>query len=220
MHKILTCKVNGKKVWKNRIQSQTYFIHLLEEAFGTEITTHTLGFYPNKIYFGTSLTSDPDYTQKMRSTWEKIKKALEKLDWDVYAPFSKTDPHSKMPDKLNSYEIRDLDHIQVLTAEVALFDLNRPSHGVGQEIEMGAFMPKIGFAQSKLSRMIKGMPGFVIINYQDEKELIQTLKQIFSRKTYRSQPFYLEKCSKHAAKSVFKGKICLNCEYEKNSHTI
>lgn len=220
MHKILNCKVNGKRVWKNRIQSQTQFIHLLEEAFGTEITTHTFGFYPNKIYFGTSLTSDPAYTQKMKPVWWKIKKNLEKLGWEVYAPFDKTDPHAKVPDTLNSYEIRDLDHIQVLTAEVALYDLNRPSHGVGQEIEMGVFMPKIGFSQARLSRMTKGMPGFILVNYENEKELERVLSQIFKRKSYRTEPLYLKKCEKHAAKSVYKGKICLSCEFEKYLHSV
>lgn len=118
---ILSTKVNGKHVWKKRVQNQTQFIHLLEENFGTEITTESFGFYPNKIYFGISLTSDPQCTQKMKPVWMKIKKILEKIGWSVYTPFTQSNPHAKVPDGFNSYQIRDLDHIQVLTAEDRLF---------------------------------------------------------------------------------------------------
>lgn len=209
---ILNLKVDGKAVWKKRMQSQTQFIHLLEDVFGTEITKQSFGFYPGRIYFATPLTSDLQYTQKMRPTWLKILRMLERLGWDVYAPFAKTDPHSKIPDNLDSYQIRDLDHIKVLTAEVALFDLNRPSHGVGQEIEMSVFMPAVGFSQEKVSRMTKGMPGFLPINYQNKKELLKILELLFKRRNYKKEPLYLAKCSKHNAQSVFKGKICLNCQ--------
>lgn len=218
LKKILSTKINGKPVWKQRIKNQTQFIHLLEDAFGTEITTQTFGFYPNKVYFGTSLTAGPEYTQKMMPTWLKIKKMLEKIGWEVYAPFLKTDPHSKIPDGYNSYQIRDMDHIQVLTAEVGLFDLNRPSHGVGQEIEMSMFMPTIGFSQQKLSRMTKGMPGSIIVNYEDEEALIKILKQIFERKNFRKEPFYLGECE-HPTPGVFKGSECMNCLFKNNLHT-
>lgn len=80
-------------------------------------------------------------------------------------------------DNLDSAQIRDLDHINVLKAEVALIDLNRPAHGVGQEIEVGLFMPKIGFSQARVTRLAKGMPGMMILNYKDEKELIFLLPQ-------------------------------------------
>lgn len=160
LKKILHLKIDGKAIWKKRIQNQTQFIHLLEDIFGTEITTRSFGFYPNKIYFGTPLTSDSLYTKKTRALWLKLKKTIEKLNWKVYAPFGKTDPHAKTPDNLDSYQIRDLDHVQVLTAEVAFFDLNRPSHGIGQEIEMSFSIPKIGFSKEKVSRLVKGMPGF------------------------------------------------------------
>lgn len=218
LKEILRLKVNGKAVWKKRIQNQTQFIHLLEDSFGTDITTQSFGFYPNQVYFGTPLTSDPAYTKKAKSLWSKIKKMIEKIGWDVYAPFDRTDPHSKTPDNLNSYEIRDLDHVKVLTAEVSLFDLNRPSHGVGQEIEMGIFMPTIGFSKERVSRMTKGMPGFLTINYKNEKELLTMLKMIFQRPNYKKEPFYLNKCPNHPTQSVFKGENCLNCKFSDYLH--
>lgn len=218
---IFDVKVNGKAVWKDRIQYQVQYLHMLEDVFQSEISKDSFGFYPDKIYFGTSLTSDPIYTQKMKPVWAKIIKAIEKeAQWKVYAPFTKTDPHSKVPDGLTSYQIRDLDHIQVLTAEVSLFDLNRPSHGVGQEIELATWMPKIGFANTKVSRMTKGMPGFLILNYANEKELIHFLKKVFERSNYKKEPFYLDKCSHHPTKSIFKGSICLQCEFKTFTHAV
>lgn len=217
---ILKASINGKAVFKKRIRSQTQYIHLLEDLFETDISKESFGFYPNKIYFSTPLTSDPKYTQEMKPVWHKIKKNLEKLNWEVYAPFNLTDPHSRNPDSLDSYQIRDLDHIQVMTAEVGLFDLNRPSHGVGQEIQMSMFMPSIGFSQSKVSRMTKGMPGLMILDYKDEKELLGMLSDIFKRQSFRSMPFYLDRCSKHPTQSIFKGKICLNCKYTSKLHEV
>lgn len=220
LKKILHLKIDGKTIWKKRIQNQTQFIHLLEDVFGTEITTRSFGFYPNKVYFGTPLTSDPLYTKKTRPLWLKLKQTIEKLNWEVYAPFGKTDPHAKTPDNLDSYQIRDLDHVQVLTAEVAFFDLNRPSHGIGQEIEMSFSIPKIGFSKEKVSRLVKGMPGFLIINYDGETELTNILERIFKREDYRKEPFYLSRCFKHSMQSIFKGKNCINCEFADYLHSV
>lgn len=216
---ILNTTVNGHRVWKDRIRNQSLFLHLLEDVFETDITTQSFGFNPGRIYFATSLTADPAYTNSMKPTWGKMIKDLEKLEWDVYAPFNQTDPHSKNPDTLDSYQIRDLDHIQVMMAEVALIDMNRPSHGVGQEIEMGLFMPKIGFSQARVSRMTKGMPGLLILQYKDEKELRDLLKRIFERKSFKKEPFYLGKCEQHKTQSIFKGAVCLNCEFAEYSHS-
>ena len=218
---IFSVEINGKAIWKQRMQNQVQYLRMLEDVFQSEIFHDSFGFYPNKIYFATSLTSDPVYTENMKPTWQKIIKTIERAtEWKVYAPFTKTDPHSKIPDGLTSYQIRDLDHIEVLTAEVGLFDLNRPSHGVGQEIEMGMWMPKIGFANTKVSRMTKGMPGLLILHYTDEKELLSLLKKIFTRENYKKEPFYLDTCSQHPTKSIFKGLHCLHCELKAFIHAV
>ena len=216
---ILSTKVDGKRVWKDRVRNQTLFTHLLEDVFDNEISTESFSFYPERVYFATSLTADPEYTKRMKPSWSKMVKEIEKFGWDVYAPFNQTDPHAKNPDTLDSYQIRDLDHVQVLTAEVALMDLNRPSHGVGQEIEISIFMPTIGFSQARVTRMVKGMPGLMILTYKDEKELIKILKQIFQRESYKKEPFYVAKCPNHATQSIFKGKDCLNCTFAEYLHT-
>lgn len=216
---ILSVKVNGKHIWKERISNQTALLHLVENIFGTDISTKAFGFYPKRIYFATSLTADPVYTKSMISVWHRIIKEIEKFDWEVYAPFDQSNPHSKIPDGLDSYQIRDLDHINVLKSEVALMDLNRPSHGVGQEIEIALSIPKIAFSQTKVSRMAKGVPGMLLLNYKDEKELIDLLKRIFQRTNYKKEPFYLDKCANHPTKSIFKGEMCLNCEFSLYTHS-
>lgn len=215
---ILKVKIQNIPIWKKRVKLQTQFLHLLEEVFDTDISTKAFGFYPRRIYFATPLTSDPEYTKKMKPVWHRMSKMLEKLGWDVYAPFDQSDPHAKIPDNLTSYQIRDLDHIKVLQAEVALMDLNRPSHGVGQEIEMSMFMPTIGFSQSRVSRMSKGMPGFLVINYKNEKELMGIMKKIFTRTSYKKEPFYLGKCQNHAYQTIFKRSECLHCLLQKHLH--
>jgi hypothetical protein len=217
---ILSVKVKGKNIWKERVRNQTAFLHLLENIFGTDISTESFGFYPNHIYFATSLTADPVYTKNMMPVWHRIVKEIEKGDWEIYAPFDQSNPHSKIPDGLDSYQIRDLDHINVLKSEVALMDLNRPSHGVGQEIEIALSIPKIAFSQTKVTRMAKGVPGIVLLNYKNEKELISLLKKIFQRTNYKKEPFYLDTCSKHPTKSIFKGEICLNCEFKDYLHAV
>ncbi len=158
-------------------------------------------------------------TEATRPLWNKIKKTLEHYSWEVYTPFTKSNPYAKIPDNLSSYQIRDLDHVRVLTAEVALFDLNRPSHGVGQEIEMSVFMPSIGFSKVKVSRLSKGMPGMLILKYDDEKELVKLLKKIFSRTNIKKEPFYLDFCKNQPPKSIFKGKECLYCKFSDDLHS-
>ncbi len=220
LKKILATKVNGVAVWKKRVRLQTQFLHLLEDALDADLSTQSFGFYPGRVYFATSLTGDPEYTKKMKPVWHKINSMLRKMNYDVYAPFDISDPHQKIPDNLNSYQIRDLDHMNVLKAEVGLMDLNRPSHGVGQEIEMSMFVPTIAFAQTRVSRMTKGMPGMMIFNYKNEKELLKLLKEIFIRKDYKKEPFYLTKCPKHLVVSVWKGKECQQCKFQKYLHEI
>ena len=212
--------IKGQRIWKERVENQTYLIHLLEKLFGAEITNKAFSFYPKRIYFSTPLTAEPQYTKKAKPLWQKIKKMLVELGYQVYAPFDKTDPHAKIPDSLTSFEIAELDHVQVLTAEVALMDLNLPSHGVGQEIELAIFLPVFGFAKARVSRMVKGTPGTMVFTYKNEKQLLQILRLIFRRKSYRKEPFYLGKCRKHKTYTIFKGKNCLFCRFQKYLHPI
>lgn len=216
---LMDTRIDGKEVWRERIKNQTAYLHVLEPIFGLDISNKSYSFYPGTVYFGTPLTANPDYTKKMKPKWIEIKNTILKDGWEnIYSPFEKTDPHSRIPDKLNSFEISKLDHIKVLTAEVGLFDLNIPSHGIGQEIQLGVFMPIIGFSQKKISRMTKGIPGSIFLNYKNNAELLNLIRSIFQRKSYQKEPFYTAKCPKHITHSIFKGRECLRCKLKKNIH--
>ena len=212
--------VNDVHVWKERVHDQAILMKILSQKFNVDLSHSSFSFYPNTIYFGTSLTSDPEYTKNMRPVWTAIKQMLIELGWEVYAPFEKTDPHSVVPDGLTSFDITELDHVQVLTREVGLFDINRPSHGAGQEIELGTIsnIPRICFSKEKVSRMTKGMPGLIVVNYETNEELIALLKRIFAREHYEKEPMYAAKCKNHPIYSVFKGQKCLICEFKDHLH--
>lgn len=208
---VLNVKVGTKRIWEERLQNQNLLTHLIENAFGTNINLKAFAFYPGKLYFGTPLTSYHEYVQKSTPFWQKIIKILEKNRWDVYASFQHIDPKAHLPQKFTSFKELDFDHTEVLLSELLLMDLNFPSHGVGQEIQLSLFQPLIGFSKNRVSRMVKGRPGSLILNYKEEDELLLMLEEISKRKSYRQEPFYVKKCSRHPFKTVFKGKTCLNC---------
>jgi hypothetical protein len=67
--------------------------------------------------------------------------------------------------------------------------------------------------------MVKGRPGNLILKYGNEEELLKILELISKRKSFRAEPFYIRKCSAHSLKTVFKGKMCLNCLLKDRLHS-
>ena len=223
LSEIFNVNVNGKRVWDERLQDQHALLRTLSKRFGVQadIFHNAFGFYPGIVYFGTPLTSDPTYTQLMKETWYKIKEGVENSGWkQVYAPFDQTDPHSKTPDNLDSYALSELDHVKVLTAEIGLFDLNKPSNGVGRECELAltAGMPAIGFSKNRVSRMDKGSPGILVLRYDAENELKDLILEIFGREGFQTDPFYVERNHEHKIQTIIKGDECLNCKHKNNLH--
>lgn len=211
---VLNVKIGTKRVWEERVQNQTILIHLLENAFGTNVSLKAFSFYPQKVYFGMPLTSYPEYAKQSKPFWEKIIKVFKKNRWDIYAAFQHIDPQAKLPKKFSSFKELDFDHTEVLLSELVLMDLNYPSHGVGQEIQISLFQPLIGFSKSRVARMVIGRPGSLILKYEKDEELLKLLEEISKRKSYRQEPFYIKKCKHHPMKSIFKGKTCLNCLFK------
>lgn len=216
LNDILTVKIGTKYVWEDRVRNQAVLIHLLEDAFGTKLNFQAFSFYPNRLYFGMPITSSPDYVKKAKPLWEKISKIFEKNRWQVYSAFKYANPSLKVPQKFSSFEELNFDYVELLLSELVLMDLNHPSHGVGEEIGLSLFQPLIGFAKNPVSRMVKGRPGTLILKYKDDQELLNILNLISKRKSYAREPFYIKKCSAHSLKTVFKGKICLNCLLKNN----
>jgi len=211
---VLNVKIGTKRVWEERVQNQTMLIHLLENAFGTDVNLKAFSFYPQKVYFGMPLSFYPEYVKESQPFWEKIIQVFTKNRWNVYAAFEHIDPQAKLPEKFSSFKELDFDHTEVLLSELVLMDLNHPSHGVGQEIQISLFEPLIGFSKNRVPRMVVGRPGSLILKYAKDEELLKLLDEISKRKSYRKEPFYIKKCSHHPLKSIFKGKTCLNCKYK------
>ncbi len=217
LSQILKVKIGTKYVWEERVRHQATLVHLLEEAFDTKLNLKAFSFYPNRLYFGMSITSHPEYVKKTKPFWRKIAATLEKNRWNVYSAF-RHNPNLKVPQKFRAFEELNFDYAELLLSELVLMDLNHPSHGVGEELGLSLFQPMIGFSKNPVSRMVKGRPGSLILKYKTEEELLKLLARISKRKSYRLEPFYVKKCSAHALKTVFKGKVCLNCFLKDKLH--
>jgi len=224
---VFRAEIDGQRIWDDRLLSQQILLSMLRKRFGAQgdVYRNSFAFNPGVMYFATPLTTDPAYTQPMKPTWYSIKQGIEQLEggkaWkQVYAPFDQTDPYSKTPDALDSYELSELDHVKVLIAELGLCDLNRGSNGVGRETELGLIVgePFIGFSQSRVSRMDKGSPGIIVLSYETPSELIDTLLEIFDRKSPETEPFYVHRRHEHSVQTVMKGGTCLNCKYKSIIH--
>jgi hypothetical protein len=211
LSQILKVKIGTKYIWEERVRHQATLVHLLEEAFDTKLNLKAFSFYPNRLYFGMSITSHPKYVKETKPFWRKIAKTFEKNRWSVYSAYRHADPNLRVPSKFDAFEELNFDYVELLLSELVLMDLNHPSHGVGEELGLSLFQPVIGFSKNPVSRMVKGRPGTLILKYETGKELLELLAKISKRKSFRLEPFYVRKCSAHSLKTVFKGKTCLNC---------
>jgi len=218
LNNILKVKIGTKYVWEERVRHQATLIHWLEDAFDTKLNLKAFSFYPNRLYFGMPITSQPAYVKKTKPLWREITKVFEKRRWQTYAAFKYANPDLKVPQKYSSFEELNFDYVELLLSELVLMDLNHPSHGVGQEIGLSLFQPLIGFSKGPVSRMVKGRPGSLILKYKKDEELLEMLATIAKRKSYQAEPFYIKKCSAHSLRSVFKGKECLNCLLKDSLH--
>jgi hypothetical protein len=214
---ILTVKVGTKYVWEERVRHQSELVHLLEDIYGIKLNLRAFSFYPNNLYFGMPLTFHPNIDES-KILWQKIVKIFEANRWKVYSAFENVDTKKEIPKRLDTFDDLGFGHVQLLLSELVLMDLNYPSHGVGQQLEMSLFQPLIGFSKGPVTRMVKGRPGSLILKYETEEQLINMLTQISKRKSFRKEPFYIRKNSSRFLKSVYKGKVCLNTLYKDFSY--
>ena len=194
------------------MRQQSTLVHMLEDVYGIKLNFRAFSFYPNYLYFGMPITTNPKI-EESRSLWDKIVQVLTGNHWKVYAAYKKVNPLLKIPKKFDTFEDLGFDHVQVLLSELVLLDLNYPSHGVGQQLELSLFQPLIGFSKSPVSRMVTGRPGSLILKYERGEELLNMLAVITKRKSYPKEPFYIRKNSLRNLKSVYKGRVCLNEQF-------
>lgn len=213
---ILKVKIGTKYVWEDRVRYQTNLVHSLEEIYGIKLNIRAFSFYPNHLYFGMPITLNPQFEQS-KPLWNRISRVFQNNKWKVYAAYEHVNPNLAVPQKLDSFDDLGFGHVQLLLSELVLMDLNHPSHGVGQQLELSLFQPVIGFSRGPVSRMIKGRPGSLILKYQTEEELIIMLEAIARRKNYRHDPFYTKKSSFRPLNCVYKGKTNLNSLFQDKS---
>lgn len=213
---VLTVKVGTKYVWEERVKNQATLVHLLEDVYGIKLNLRAFSFYPNYLYFGMPLTFNPEI-QKSKELWDKIVKVFERNRWKVYAAYKNVDPKKEIPEKFDTFDDLGFGHVQLLLSELVLMDLNYPSHGVGQQLDISLFQPLVGFSKNSVTRMVKGRPGSLILHYEHEDQLLKLLNEISKRKSYSHDPFYIKKANGRFLKSVFKGKVNLNNQYKEFS---
>lgn len=212
---VMTVKVGTKYVWEERVRQQSTLVHMLEDVYGINLNIRALSFYPNNIYFGVPITNHPNFEGSV-DLWTKIDRLFSGHRWKIYSSFKHPHPALEIPKSFHSFEDLGFDHVQVLLSELVLFDLNYPSIGLGQLMELSLFQPLIGFSKSYVTRMATGRPGSLILKYSTDDELLNMLSDISKRKNYQTEPFYQKKSRLKSSKSVYKGKICLNEVFSKN----
>ena len=206
---ILKVKVGTKYVWEERVKNQAMLVHQLEDIYGINLNISAFSFYPNYLYFGMPITKHPDIKRSF-SLWGKIEKVFVKNRWKVYVAHKSVNPKLRIPKDYDTFEDLGFHHVQLLLSELVLMDLNYPSHGVGQQLQLSMFQPFIGFSKGPVSRMVHGRPGSLIIKYKDDSELLNILGNISKRKSYYKEPFYIRRNSSRRLMSVYKGGDCLN----------
>lgn len=213
LNNILKVKVGTKYVWEDRVRQQANLVHMLENVYGIKLNFRAFSFYPNYLYFGGPISNNPNLIES-KKLWRKVKKVFTNNWWKVYAAYEHVNPNKAIPKKYSNFEDLEFGHVQLLLSELVLVDLNYPSHGVGQQVELSLFQPLIGFSKGNVSRMIRGRPGSLILKYSSDEELLKMLSEISKRKSYQAEPFYVKKHSSRVLKSIYKGKQCLNTKYK------
>jgi hypothetical protein len=214
---ILTVKVGTKYVWEDRVRQQSTLVHLLEDVYDIKLNLRAFSFYPNQLYFGMPLTFNSTLnTDKI--LWNDIGKIFQNNHWKTYFAYENVNPDLDIPAKIDTFDDLGFGHVQLLLSELVVMDLNHPSFGVGQQLELSLFQPLIGFSKSPPSRMVKGRPGSMIIKYDTEDELRNIFQEISRRKSYSREPFYVKKHPSRPLKSVYKGKVCLNELFKNNCY--
>lgn len=213
---ILTTKVGTKYIWEDRVRQQAQLVHLLEDVYGIKLNMRAFSFYPNYLYFGQPLTFNPRLAES-KLLWNKISQIFSNHRWKVYPAYQHVNTSLEVPAKFDTFDDLGFGHVQLLLSELVLMDLNQPSFGVGQQLELSLFQPLIGFTKNPITRMVKGRPGSLILKYDTDDELLNMLSDISKRKSFSKEPFYVKKGPSRFLKSVYKGKICLNEIYKNNS---
>ncbi|MGQ0547024.1 MAG: protein kinase domain-containing protein [Betaproteobacteria bacterium] len=138
-------------------------------------------------YVATALTGlEPDARDAIMFTSSMIAKLSKDYSLYVYEPRKATDP--LLHKDVDPSAVYRLDRKRVLAADVLFVVANRPSFGVGQEIEIatGCSVPTILLVRDgvQVSRMVTGSPLNLLdeIHYKTPEELNRKLRKSLARK--------------------------------------
>jgi hypothetical protein len=112
-----------------------------------------------------------------------ISKTIEAMGHDVVSKWvNEADPgYSITPLQVFERDTRGVENSDVLVADISM-----PSHGVGMEIVLAYTHGKriicLFMKGAVISRMIRGIPGAFLIEYESEKEMAERLKKLLEKK--------------------------------------
>ncbi|MBN1618040.1 hypothetical protein JW887_01700 [Candidatus Dojkabacteria bacterium] len=215
----MVSNLNWEKYINTRCKVQKKFLNLfLRTLHDKSNLQDAFSFTPNSIYHSVSFSNHENYTPLYEQERNFVTSHIRSLGWDIWAPYEKTNPgkslkryerKTKTDHGLSPEEIVDLDFSRILTSEVVVYDYNLSSNGIGQELQVGFFLPKIVYSRKRPSMLTGGFPGTLCIYYDDAAVLSDIFRGIFSRKSYNEEPFYVKDGC------VFKGDENLNQKYKK-----
>jgi nucleoside 2-deoxyribosyltransferase len=140
--------------------------------------------------------------------YQLVVDVLEKKGITVFAPQFLS---RASPEVIYERDVEQLKRSDLIIAEVSY-----PSHGVGMEIMLGIELekPLILFRQTKakpLSFMVRGAPGSVILEYNDLKEVRDTLQNHSFENLILQQ---CHNCQSQIAEIAKDGFRCFGCDTE------
>ncbi len=136
---------------------------------------------PLDAYLACALTGlDESQRQLIFALSDMVAQVCESIDIQLYEPRKKTDPvhHTDVPDS----EVFKIDRERVLRSDLLIYLAHFPSTGAGEELDFAynSLVPMVvvSHANSRVSRMVSGIPGLVVsVTYAEPEEFRARLRE-------------------------------------------
>lgn len=127
----------------------------------------------SRVYLAVPIIANRNLNQA-----QSLSTIIENLGHEIVSKWvANTDPGFTITPR----EVFDRDVKGVKECDVLVAEISNPSHGVGMEIMLAHMHEKKVVCLFKngtvISRMIRGLPGVLLIEYRSEKELVERLKE-------------------------------------------
>lgn len=171
--------------WNAMIKAGIKNVYVMKGAQDRFLYSDTIG----KVYISGPLTNTGKYTKKIRLLYDHIAQRSLLLCTQVYVPHKQgTDPQDD-PNYPSPEFIWKKNQRELVTTDLVIAYVGKPSLGVGQELEIARVNNSDiilwWFKGEKVSRMARGNPAVkYLIEANDEKDLLAKLDTVFDH--YRS----------------------------------